>query len=213
MKIWLTRHGQTDLNKDRRMQGRSDIPLNETGLAQAGEMRRILGEKHPGLVFDAVYTSPLQRAVTTGAIIAGIPEKEIIISHLTDSADGFSGIRTDVRLIETDFGRYEAKKYYLLGPRMTLYWACPEIFPAPPTVETTASMTGRVRSFLDELEKEDYENVLIACHGGILRVLSGCLENRPRGYKWRPKPHNCEMRVYESSGNHYRCLERILLRK
>ena len=149
MKIWLTRHGQTDLNKDRRMQGRSDIPLNETGLNQAKTVRAQITEQYPDLVFDA------------------------------------------------DFGRYEKKKYYLLGPRMTLYWACPEIFPAPPTVETTAEMVARARSFLNDLREKDYENVLIACHGGIIRVLRGCLENRPRGYRWRPKPLNCEMNIYE----------------
>ena len=50
MKIWLTRHGQTDLNKDRRMQGRSDIPLNETGLQQAGIVRAQIAEQYPDLV-------------------------------------------------------------------------------------------------------------------------------------------------------------------
>ena len=192
MKIWITRHGQTDLNKDRRMQGRSDVPLNETGLAQARSVRRLLQEEHPELHFDAVYSSPLQRAVMTGSIVGDTPEEEIII---------------DERLIEADFGIYEKKKYYLLGPRMTLYWACPEIFPAPKSVETTAAMIRRAHSFLKELEQKEYENVLVACHGGILRVLSGYMEDCPRGYKWRPKPKNCELRVYETSGGAHRIVE------
>ena len=44
MKIYLTRHGQTDYNKKRMMQGRSDIPLNEVGIAQAREILVLLGE-------------------------------------------------------------------------------------------------------------------------------------------------------------------------
>ena len=196
MKIYLTRHGQTELNREKRMQGRSDLLLNETGISQARAMRKELEARHPGLVFDAVFSSPLRRAVTTASLIGGVPEEDV---------------QTDARLIETDFGKYEKKKYYLLGPRMSLYWACPELFPAPPTVETTGSMVSRARAFLLELEKQPFENVLIACHGGIMRVLSGCLEGCPRGYRWRPKPHNCEMRVYESAGGRQRSIETITL--
>ena len=185
MKIWLTRHGQTDLNKARRMQGRSDIPLNENGRGQARAVRQRIEQEHPGLVFDAVYASPLRRAVETGSIIGGVPEEDVI---------------RDARLIEADFGRYEKRKYYLLGPRMTLYWSCPELFPPPPTVESTEEMIRRAHGFLKELLEMPYENVLISCHGGILRVLRGYLEEAPRGYRWRPKPHNCELTVYEIPG-------------
>ena len=59
------------------------------------------------------------------------------------------------------------------------------------------------QSFLKELEKKNYENVLIVCHGGIIRSLCGYLEDRKNGIKWRPKPNNCEIRVYESNrGKH-----------
>ena len=194
MNIWLTRHGQTDLNKARLMQGLTDAPLNETGLAQAAAARKKLLARYPDLTFDAVYASPLKRAVATASIIGGIDRADVLI---------------DERIIEVDFGRYEGHKYYLLGPHMTLYWSCPEIFPAPPTVETTASMISRAHAFLKELEKKDYENVLITCHGGIIRSLSGYLEDAPRGYKWRPRPHNCEVRVYESKDGSHRFIEQI----
>ena len=188
MKIWLTRHGQTDLNKNRLMQGLTDAPLNETGLAQARAARERIGDVH----FDAVYASPLQRAVMTGAIIGGVRPEEV---------------RIDQRLIEADFGRYEQRKYYLMGPSMTLYWALPEVFPAPASVETVASMVARSRSFLQELEKQDYENVLIACHGGIIRALRGYLEECDNGIRWRPKPKNCEIRVYEYKDGRHTFLE------
>ena len=177
MNIWLVRHGQTDLNKAKKMQGRSDIPLNDTGIRQAKEAAL----QAAGVHFDAVYASPLCRAVSTAAIIAGIDKR---------------GVITDQRLLEVDFGRYEGKSYFLLGPAMTMYWALPEVFPAPKSVETIASMVKRSSSFLEELAEKPYDNVLISCHGGIIRALSGCLEHRPRGIKWRPKPHNCELRKY-----------------
>jgi len=197
MKIWLTRHGQTRLNKARLMQGRTDEPLNERGIQQARQMRRILLSRHDELVFDAVYSSPLNRAVVTASVIGGVSPDKVI---------------TDERIIETDFGRYEQKSYLLLGPAMSLYWAVPEIFPVPDTVESIASMTARAGSFLRELEQRDYQNVLVACHGGILRALCGILEDRPKGIKWRPKPHNCEVRVYEVSGMEHRHVETLSLK-
>ena len=198
MKIWLTRHGQTNLNKAHLMQGRTDEPLNKTGLHQAREMRSQLISRHNRLVFDAVYASPLDRAVKTASIIGNVPPEQVI---------------RDARLIETDFGDYEKRKYYLLGPRMSLYWALPEIFPAPKSVETISSMIMRSHAFLQELEKKEYQNVLIACHGGILRALCGYMEDRPRGIKWRPKPHNCEIRVYETVNGNHRFVEEIKYEK
>ena len=192
MIIYLTRHRQTNLNKARLMQGLTDEPLNETGLAQARAMREKIGDVH----FDAVYASPLNRAVMTGAIIGGVDPSEVI---------------TDPRIIEADFGVYEKKKYYLMGPAMTLYWTLPEIFPAPKSVETTASLRERSSSFLRELEEKNYGTVLIACHGGIMRALSGYLEDRKNGLAWRPKPHNCEVRVYEAKDGRHRTVERIRL--
>lgn len=178
MKIWVTRHGQTNLNKKKLMQGLTDEPLNETGIAQAKHGRSEIGDVR----FDAVYASPLSRAIDTAALIGNVDRSEVII---------------DSRIIETDFGKYEAKPYTRLGLFMTLFWALPEVFPAPKSVETIASMRKRSADFLKELEQKDYENVLVVCHGGIIRALCGYLEERKNGIKWRPKPHNCEVRVYE----------------
>ena len=69
MKIWITRHGQTKYNKMKLMQGRTDEPLNETGIAQAKAARERIGDVH----FDAVYASPLDRAIVTGASSAAFP--------------------------------------------------------------------------------------------------------------------------------------------
>ncbi|MCL4396359.1 MAG: histidine phosphatase family protein [Chloroflexi bacterium] len=62
----LVRHGQTEWNKNERFRGRADIPLNETGVAQAQQVAaRLVGEK-----IDAIYSSPLQRALRTAQPIA-----------------------------------------------------------------------------------------------------------------------------------------------
>ena len=192
MKIWIARHGQTRLNKMRLMQGRTDEPLNETGIAQAKAARKKIGD----IRFDAVYASPLDRAIVTGSIIGNVSRSEIII---------------DDRLIEADFGKYEKRKYYLMNPAMVLYWSMPELFPAPTTVEKLSELIERSHSFLKELEQKDYENVLVACHGGIMRPRSGYLMDRPNGIYWRPKPKNCEIRVFESKGGKHSMIDDILI--
>lgn len=190
MKLWLIRHGQTDVNLEKRMQGRSDLPLNETGREQA----RRAAETVKGVSFDVVFASPLKRAVETASILSGFPEEKII---------------RDERLIETNFGKYEGRHYHYMGLPMTLYWALPEVFPAPRGVESIASMVKRSTSFIEMLEEQvksghgllsPESRVLVSCHGGIIRALRGCLENRPNGIIWRPKPKNCEFRVYDYDG-------------
>ncbi|MGN8774255.1 histidine phosphatase family protein [Candidatus Weimeria sp. HCP3S3_B5] len=177
MTIYLTRHGQTDLNKAHLMQGRTDAPLNAHGRQQALDAARRLS----GISFDAVFSSPLRRAIETASLMSGLDKKEI---------------KKDPRLIEVDFGRYENRKYWALGPRMLSFWLLPTIFPAPSTVETIHDMKKRAHSFLDELSQTSYQNVLISCHGGIMRVLSGILGHKRNELMWNPKPKNCEIRIY-----------------
>lgn len=191
MKIYLTRHGQTNLNKKELMQGLTDEPLNETGINQAKSTRDKIGN----VKFDAVFASPLNRAIKTASIISNFAEEDIII---------------DERIIEVNFGKYELKPYKKLGIWMTIYWLFPEIIKTPPTVETLKSMKKRSQSFLRELENKDYENVLIVCHGGIIRALSGYLLDKKSGIKWRPRPQNCEVKIFEYENGNHKYLGNIL---
>lgn len=190
MKIYLTRHGQTNLNKQKLMQGRTDEPLNDIGIKQAEYMHEVVKD----VSFDAVYSSPLQRAITTASIISGKNKNDIII---------------DKRITEVEFGKYELIKYTKMGPFMTAHWVLPEIIPAPKTVESISSMVDRSKSFLKEIEKKDYQNVLIVCHGGIIRALRGYLSDKKNGILWRPQPKNCEIWVFESTQGKHKLIEKI----
>ena len=71
--ILLARHGETDWNRDLRVQGHSDTPLNETGRAQARELARSLAAEP----IHAIYASDLARARETAEIVAAARKLEV----------------------------------------------------------------------------------------------------------------------------------------
>ena len=70
MEIFMVRHGETEWNRQRRLQGRTDIPLNDAGLAEARKAAKALRDVN----FDRIFTSPLQRARKTAEILRGSRE-------------------------------------------------------------------------------------------------------------------------------------------
>lgn len=66
--IYVIRHGQTDYNKEGRLQGRMGLPLNDYGLKQA----ELLRNKFENVIFDWIYSSPQERATQTAEIATGL---------------------------------------------------------------------------------------------------------------------------------------------
>lgn len=98
-RIYLVRHGETDWNLVRRIQGRTDIPLNATGRAQALRTAGLM----EGRRWSGVVSSPLARAAETAAIIAehlglelAAPMPELIERNYGD-AEGFTDAELDLR--------------------------------------------------------------------------------------------------------------------
>lgn len=94
MRIFAVRHGQTDYNHLRLVQGYMDNPLNKEGIAQAERMGLYMQGKN--YTFDAIYTSPLIRAKKTAEII----QKTLNIQ---------TKIITEPLFVERDFGYFEGK--------------------------------------------------------------------------------------------------------
>lgn len=153
--ICLLRHGETEYNADgNKYCGRTDINLTEKGIAQATRMQELLHD----FQFDAVFTSPLQRAINTAKIATA----------------NKNAITTDIRLIEVDFGDWEGKRpaeFQNSDPHSWTNWlTAPETHRAGNTGETATEVVERLTSFYTELtEKYDGKTVLIVGHNGVNR--------------------------------------------
>ena len=154
MELYVTRHGQTDWNVLNKVLGRTDIPLNETGIKQAHALAARLSDTH----FDYIFTSPYSRAETTGRIVA--ESKNMPHSTLD-------------WLMECNFGEFEGA-----DRKGESYQAAKhEIFKRFPGGESFLDIAARVYPGLEKL-RETYpdKSVLLVTHGGICRMIRSYFE-------------------------------------
>lgn len=143
--LYLVRHGETDWNRARRIQGSTDIPLNDTGREQAATTGRLLARRQ----WDGIYTSPLSRARETAEIIAreaGLGEPGLIDA-----------------LVERNYGTAEG----MTGDEID------RLFPHGADVpgrESREQVTERVLAALHELAAQHPgEALIVVAHGGVIR--------------------------------------------
>lgn len=160
MIFYLFRHGETDWNKDQRIQGSTDTPLNQRGWEQARELVPLFKELRP----DVIISSDLQRAFNTGKVIAeslNIPIYKD--SRLREAFFGEAEGRT-LSEIKKEFGEDLWEKFKIYTPEYENIR-----FPGG---ESRGESVKRMRSVIDELvEKNQYQKVGIATHGGVVRNL------------------------------------------
>jgi broad specificity phosphatase PhoE len=145
--FFLVRHGETDWNRLGRIQGATDIPLNDTGRDQA----RATGEKMQGRKWDVIFSSPLSRALETANIIAsciGLPEP-------TPVPD----------IVERNYGEAEG----MTGPELEAFY--PDDTPVPGR-ETREAVKDRVLAAMHSIAAANKgKNVIIVAHGGVIRAV------------------------------------------
>lgn len=176
MKIWIIRHGQTDWNKNKIIQGSKDIELNETGIKQAEEVIPIFNEHN----FDLIISSTLKRAMQTAQTISKEKQTEIIY---------------DERLIERSFGNYEGTPTTL--DEEPLYNINTNV--NDNNIETVNDLYNRVSSILTEVkEKYSDKKVLLVTHGGTTRAIESYFYGVDKNGIMPPETiKNCEIREYE----------------
>ncbi len=176
MKIYLIRHGQTDWNLTWKLQGQTDVPLNDTGVSQAKAAAQRLKE----VPFDAVFASPLERARKTAEMIA---ESHKVI------------VETDERLKEIAFGPHEGttpENDPDKEDRRVLF-KTPEKYVPKEGAESYEDLAARCQNFLLDLTKLEKECVLVVAHGGLCKgLIREMLGARLSDFWKMPLMENCE---------------------
>ncbi|HMA60610.1 MAG TPA: alpha-ribazole phosphatase [Halanaerobiales bacterium] len=163
-KIVLARHGETEWNKTSRYQGVRDIELNEKGQRQAEKLFDFLKDE----AFDTIYSSTLKRAQETVQGIANYQNKEII---------------TISELMEIDFGQWEGLTFSEIEenyPDLAKKWAKDPTCCKPPDGEHIKEVEERVGETIDKIVDDNPDKkILIATHGGIIRIIFAYLLDLP----------------------------------
>ena len=149
--LYLVRHGETDWNARRRIQGSTDIPLNATGRMQAQTTGTLLARRS----WDGIYASPLSRAVETASIISALV--------------GLGQPASIAAIVERNYGEAEGLNWEQIDRQ----------FPDDAPVlgrETHAEVAARVVPALVSLAvSRPGESLIVVTHGGVIRSLVGAV--------------------------------------
>ena len=169
MKLYLIRHGETEWNHLRKMQGQMDIPLNEYGI----ELAEQTAEGMKDIKFDRIFASPLIRAQKTAEYIA---------------ANSGIEVETDDRLKEINFGEGEGSNINEVkadpGHPLHNFFVHPDHFVPMEGGESFEQVQTRGLDFIKEVVcplEGKAENVAIVAHAAIIRSIM----LKVKGREWK----------------------------
>lgn len=177
MSIWLVRHGDTEWTLSGQHTSRTDLPLTAEGELQAVAIGRLLADHH----FDAVLSSPMQRAVNT-AKLAGFGDR----------------VQTNDALTEVDYGDYEGLTTNEIWGRAPGW----ELFrDGSPGGETPQQIEHRIDALLEEIRTLG-PNVLLFGHGHCMRAIGARFLELPVafGTHLRLDPSSVSVLAHERDG-------------
>lgn len=171
IKIYITRHGQTLWNVEKRMQGWNDSPLTKLGIKQA----QCLQQRLDDIQIDVIYSSPIKRAYNTAKIVRGTKSIPII---------------TDNRLKELNMGKWEGMlqkdiedKY---KEQLYNFWNEPSKY-VPIGGETFQQVKDRGQDFINYLiKKYNDKNILIVTHTMAIKGIMNYIEKSSIKRFWGP---------------------------
>ncbi|GMK47013.1 phosphoglycerate mutase [Paenibacillus glycanilyticus] len=152
--LYIMRHGETDWNKEKRLMGHFDVPINEVGLQQA----HVLVKKLYKIKLDSIYSSDLRRALQTS---------EVLADQL-----GISKIKSDYRLREAKGGVCEGLTWAEMHQAHPEWWERDQKdwYSTPyPGGESLLDVANRVEDMLNELAKNQVgKHIGVVTHWGVI---------------------------------------------
>lgn len=175
MKLYVTRHGQTQYNIEVRICGRSNVKLTEKGIKQAQKLADDMKDKK----IDLIISSPLIRAKATADIVSDKIKAPVIV---------------DDRLVERDYGATDGT--YEGTPGFMDKWV--QFGHVYPEGESLLRVVQRVYNFLDEI-KEKYKDktVMVISHGGVCRVINSYFSSLSNEEFFEFSLGNCNLLQYK----------------
>lgn len=183
--LYIMRHGKTDWNVLHKLQGRTDIPLNQEGR----KMAQRAAEKYKDVHFDVCYCSPLKRAKETAKILLDGRNVPIIC---------------DDRLVEMSFGRYEGvessfspqNKLKASDSQVNILFEAPDRYTAPEDGESFEDLYKRTGSFLNEIvepQLKEGKDILVVGHGAMNSSIVCQIKGIDIKHFWDAGIENCKL--------------------
>lgn len=189
MEVYIIRHGETVWNAEGKLQGQTDIELNEKGRELAGK----LGERLEDVDFDKIFASPLIRAYETACLIRG--HRNIKIDR-------------DDRLKELCFGEEEGCDFRVWTNEECQYrpfFFAPQDYKPPKGGESFEEIRARAKEFLQEVVEplhKECDRIMIVAHGALNKGLMSYIEDNDVAHFWgEGLQQNCEADVFVYDGS------------
>ena len=178
--LYIIRHGKTDWNTLHKLQGRTDVPLNEEGRQMAEKAQ----EEYRDVHFDICFCSPLVRAKETAEILLRGRDVPVL---------------TDNRLVEMGFGCFEGleNSFQIPDCPINVLFRAPEQYNSPPGgAESLDELFARTGAFLRERAEpllKEGKDVLIVGHGAMNSSIVCQVRQLPRSQFWSAGIENCRL--------------------
>jgi len=188
MKIALVRHGQTDWNREEVFRGRVDIALNDVGIRQA----EAVALRFKGMELEAIYSSPLKRALQTAKIIASLHNMKVEV---------------DQNLSDMHFGDWqglslkEVKEKEGYADLYKIWYDTPHLF-KPPGGESLDEVMARASASLEKISKHTGV-VCIISHRVVIKLLLLLALGLDSSSFWRIKQDPCGISIIEHEGGKF----------